>query len=107
MKNISRNIFDVLIVSLYIVVTWILSVVGSLQTLRMLTTLRIIRLLRLGKLMRIMRSFKELWLIVNGLLDSLKTLGWVSLLLVLLLYVCAIFTTIQGWSVSLEKWEVE
>merc|ERR1712072_471244 len=39
--------------------------------------------------------FKELWLVVNGLMESLKTLMWVSLLLLLFLYICAIFTTMQ------------
>lgn len=72
---------------------------------------RVVRLLRLGRLAHLLRPFKELWLIImgarirpvttsdgfssSGVVDSLKTLGWVSLLLLLVLYVCAIFTTLQ------------
>jgi len=44
---------------------------------------------------RMLRMFRELWLIVNGLVNSMKTLGWVGLLLVCFLYVCAIFLTTQ------------
>ncbi|KAF4677932.1 hypothetical protein FOL47_008036 [Perkinsus chesapeaki] len=89
------NCLDFVIISLGIVETWLLAPIGSAANLRMLTTLRVVRLLRLGRLVHLLRSFKELWLIINGLLDSLKTLGWVSLLLLLVLYVCGIFTTIQ------------
>jgi len=39
--------------------------------------------------------FQALWFIVQGLSNCLVTLGWVTLLMVLFLYVCAIFTTTQ------------
>lgn len=62
---------------------------------RALTCLRVIRMLRLVRFVRMLRMFRELWLIVNGLVNSMKTLGWVGLLLVCFLYVCAIFLTTQ------------
>merc|ERR1719217_1631873 len=58
-------------------------------------TLRVVRMFRLVRLIRLLKMFKELWLVVNGLMESLKTLGWVSILLLLFLYIMAIFTTMQ------------
>ncbi|KAF4727519.1 hypothetical protein FOZ62_000252, partial [Perkinsus olseni] len=89
------NTLDCIIVTLGIIETWFLAPIGNASNFRMLTSLRVIRLLRLGRLVHLLRSFKELWLIIMGLVDSLKTLGWVCLLLLLVLYVCGIFTTIQ------------
>ena len=42
---------------------------------------------------RLLRMFKELWLICAGLMESIKTLGWVGLLLFIWVYIFAIFTT--------------
>ena len=42
---------------------------------------------------RLLRMFRELYLICAGLLESVKTLGWVGLLLFIWVYVFAIFTT--------------
>lgn len=89
------NILDFCLVCLAVADTWILTFMGGSSNLRMLSVLRVIRMLRLVRLIRLLRMFKELWLIVNGLIESTKTLGWVALLLVLFLYICAIFTTMQ------------
>merc|ERR1719473_408244 len=77
------------------VIEAIMSIMNLGSKLRMLSALRVIRMFRLVRLIRLLNMFKELWLVVHGLLESLKTLGWVSLLLVLFLYICAIFTTMQ------------
>merc|ERR1719473_2555744 len=77
------------------VIEAIMSIMNLGSKLRMLSALRVIRMFRLVRLIRLLKMFKELWLVVHGLLESLKTLGWVSLLLVLFLYICAIFTTMQ------------
>lgn len=59
---------------------------------KMLPVLRIIRLVRLVRLVRLLRFFRELWLVVAGLLQALSTLGWVAFLLLCLIWVCAIFS---------------
>lgn len=91
------NLCDFFLVILAITDTWILSLIIQSKegNLRALSTLRVIRMMRLARLIRLLRSFKELWLIVNGLIESMKTLFWVSLLLVLVLYVCGIFLTMH------------
>jgi len=91
----SWNCLDFCLVMSAIVDTYILTFVGSGGGIRMLSALRVVRMLRLVRFVRMLRMFKELWLIVHGLLNSMKTLGWVGLLLCCLLYVFAIFLTNQ------------
>merc|ERR1719399_1724412 len=42
-------------------------------------------------MVRLLRAFKELWLIVKGMIDALSTIFWASCLLLLCIYVVAIF----------------
>jgi voltage-gated sodium channel len=62
--------------------------------LRIFSTLRVLRMLRLVRFVRLLRLFQELWLIVSGLINSMRTLAWVALLLVMLVYVLGIFLTV-------------
>ncbi|CEM04539.1 unnamed protein product [Vitrella brassicaformis CCMP3155] len=89
------NLLDCALVFLGLVDTYVLTFIGQGGKLRALSILRIARMLRLVRLVRLLRMFRELWLIVFGLIQSLKTLGWVALLLLLILYVMAIFITIM------------
>eukprot|EP00400_MALV-I_sp_L67-5_P000020 gene20-395_t len=90
------NIMDFVLVIIAIVDTWILTPFTSeCGALRMITAMRILRMLKLVPLVRRMSFLKELWLITSGLVESLKTLAWVSVLLMLFLYVCGIFVTMQ------------
>lgn len=89
------NIFDFLLVALTILDTFILAPMSNGGSVRVVGALRVIRMMRLVRLIRLLPRFKELWLIVNGLAHSLKTLGWVSLLLMVTLYFFAIFATQQ------------
>merc|ERR1719301_417462 len=78
-----------------VVDVWILSQMEDQGSMKSVSVLRVIRMLRLVRLIRLFRVFKELWLVVSGLMESMRTLGWVSILLVLFVYVCGIFTTMQ------------
>ena len=81
------NIMDFVLVVIAVVDTWILTpFTSACGALRMITALRILRMLKLVPLVRRMSFLKELWLIGNGLMESMKTLMWVSLLLIL--YYC-------------------
>jgi len=89
------NIVDFSLVMLAIVDVWIMSAVAEKGSLKSFSVLRVIRMLRLARLIRLLKVFKELWLVVSGLIESMKTLGWVSVLLILFIYVCGIFMTMQ------------
>jgi Ca2+-binding EF-hand superfamily protein len=57
------------------------------------TILRVFRVVRLARIIRLLRFFKELWLLVSGILAAAKFLCWVWLLLLIVIYVFAVFTT--------------
>lgn len=86
------NCLDFFLVWLSIIDGFILGIVlGGSGALQGLSILRILRLVRVVKMVRLLKAFKELWLIVKGLLDSIKTIFWASLLLIMMLYVFSIF----------------
>jgi voltage-gated sodium channel len=89
------NLIDFGLVMMAIVDVWILKVLNSEGNMKSVSVLRVVRMLRLVRLIRLFRVFKELWLVVSGLIESMRTLGWVSILLVLFVYVCGIFVTMQ------------
>ena len=56
----------------------------------MLLLTGIFRLIRLARLARLLKTLRELWLLVAGLVASVKTLFWATLMLVLCVYVASI-----------------
>eukprot|EP00434_Breviolum_minutum_P011193 symbB.v1.2.009876.t1/scaffold632.1/size217234/15 len=91
------NVADFIIVSVSVVDTLILIPFGVGGTARVVAMLRFVRMMRLARLLRLLKLFKELWLMVSGLLQSLKTLGWICLVALLFCYACAIIcTTVIG-----------
>lgn len=87
------NILDFFLVSLSIVDVVVLgTILGSQAGLKQLSVLRILRLLRIIKMVRLLKAFRELWLIVKGMIVSIPTICWASTLLVGCLYVFGIFT---------------
>ena len=46
-------------------------------------------------MVKFLRLFKELWLIVSGVAASVKTIVWVSFLLLIVLYIAGIFVTLS------------
>mmetsp|Transcript_3069 Transcript_3069/g.6901 ORF Transcript_3069/g.6901 Transcript_3069/m.6901 type:complete len:464 (-) Transcript_3069:130-1521(-) len=89
------QVLDFTVVVLAVIDTFALAIDGNGGKLRLLTILRILRLIPAVRLVRSWSVFKELWLLVGGLVTSIKALGWVFMVLVLILYVCAIFITTE------------
>lgn len=88
------NMVDFLIVGAALIDTLILTPLGNSSNTRLFAMARIVRLLRLLRLVRLLKIFKELWLVANGLLQSMKTIGWMCVIVFIFLYICAIFATI-------------
>jgi hypothetical protein len=58
------------------------------------STIRLVRIMTVGRLVRVVTQFRELGLI-SGFLDAIKTLMWVSIFLLFLLYIAAVFVTVE------------
>lgn len=73
---------------------WILIPLGTdISFLRIFTVLRALRLVRLARAVRLFPAFKEMWLLVRGLLSSMTTMFWMMIIIVCLIYVFAIIAT--------------
>ena len=85
------NWLDFSLVALSVVDVWIIGPIGINADLRMMSMLRMLRLIRLARLFRLFRMFKELTLLVNGFVDSVKTLFWALIFLSIMVYIFSIF----------------
>ena len=91
------NWIDLSIVSLSVLDSWVWTFVqsgGGFEA-RAFFGIKIIRMLRLLRFVRLLRMFESLWLVVQGLLASIRTIVWVMALLFVIVYIFAVFTTIQ------------
>eukprot|EP00928_Gymnodinium_smaydae_P031802 TRINITY_DN23223_c0_g5_i1.p1 TRINITY_DN23223_c0_g5~~TRINITY_DN23223_c0_g5_i1.p1 ORF type:complete len:617 (-),score=132.74 TRINITY_DN23223_c0_g5_i1:104-1954(-) len=59
--------------------------------LRALTVLRSMRLLRLVRIVRKVEAFHEVWLLLRGLSDSVRTLVWTIVVIFFITYIFAVF----------------
>lgn len=81
--------FDTSVTLLGCVDTWVFTLMAggaSGNPLGSLTVLRVFRLMRLVRLVRVLRMFNELIVLIQTLADSIKAVGWMSLLLGMILY---------------------
>lgn len=94
------NVFDCVVVGLQLVELCFLVVSGSkgfnVSAFRVLRFLRLVRVVRLA---RIMRLFGELRTIVVSIIGSMRSLGWTVLLLLLMIYMIAVYLTqlVSDW----------
>ena len=88
------NLVDGILVIMAVTDMWVLPLAAVTSSgLRNMTILRLIRILRVIRLVRFLRMFEQLWVLVVGILASFKTMSWVCLLLLGLIYSCAISCT--------------
>ncbi|CAE8714655.1 unnamed protein product [Polarella glacialis] len=82
--------FDIVLVASGIVANWILEpVMGHLDQIGPLMVLRTVRLCRLARTVRVLVKFRELWMLVRGLLNSANTMVYTMVLLIIIVYVFA------------------
>jgi len=87
------NWVDFIIVVASSIDTLVLSPLGVGGAGKLVSLMRFIRMLRLARLVRLLKLFKELWLMVSGIMQSLKTLGWISVVAFVFSYAWAIYAT--------------
>ncbi|CAD7965865.1 unnamed protein product [Amoebophrya sp. A25] len=87
-------LLDILIVSVSVVDAWIMQLVASDESgSANLSGFRVLRMLRVLRSVKLVRYFKDLWLLVNGLVQSMRSIAWVMVLLSIFIYCCALFMT--------------
>jgi len=86
-------LFDLALVLMMIVETWVLAFLGPIAAMKQVSILRLLRLTRLFRMAKLMRYFPELQLIVKGMVAAVRSVGSAGFLLVLVLYVFAIIFT--------------
>ncbi|CAE7884733.1 CACNA1B [Symbiodinium microadriaticum] len=70
---------------------------ASTVSMPVVRSLRVARVFRVLRLARLLRSVKQLYKLINGVVQSLASVGWVILLTFLLLYSAAlVFTSLVG-----------
>lgn len=87
------NLFDFFIVIVGVVDQWIFTVIfgrGNEQMSNMVSTLRVVRLLRVLKLFK---RYRQLDLLMVGLIGSVKSVFWVAIMFLILVFTTAIFVT--------------
>lgn len=80
---------DALFVLIGILSTWILAPLSRRGEARQFTLLRIVRLVRLARAVRLLYKFRQLWILVQGVLSSLSTIMYVIIMVNVILYVLA------------------
>jgi len=96
------GIFDFLVTVLGCTDAWIITPILSTQSggdgegsrMSSITVLRIFRLLRLARLIRVLRMFNELVVLVQTLGNSIRAVGWMSLLLGMIIYTGSVICVI-------------
>lgn len=73
---------------------WILEPLGAdAGSMRFLTVVRILRLGRIVRTVRLVPQFTELWLLIQGLMQSLRPLLWIGVIMTMILYIFGIAAT--------------
>jgi len=87
------NWLDFCIVIVSVVETWILNFMEESGRLRVMGLLRCVRMLRLVRVFRLLRMFSPLYTTVMAFKEALSGLFYIGLIMLLGIYVCAIFIT--------------
>lgn len=94
------GIFDFTVTILGCVDAWVVTPImtmsseGGESPMSSFTVLRVFRLLRLARLIRVLRMFNELVVLVQTLANSMRAVGWMSLLLGMIIYTGSIICVI-------------
>lgn len=103
-------VFDSILVTCMVLETWVMAIVtliiggeGNASFLANFSALRLLRLLRLTRMARLMRSVPELMTLVKGMMSAVKSVSYIIIFLLLIMYIFAIvFTSIVGDNENLE-----
>jgi len=84
--------FDIFLVlcGLMDLASYVATAGGSIAILDTVLLVRVLRLARLARVLRLMIKFHTLWMLVQGLMNSLMTLVWTGLIICILLFIFSV-----------------
>eukprot|EP00746_Dinoflagellata_sp_MGD_P020836 gnl/MRDRNA2_/MRDRNA2_148556_c0_seq1.p1 gnl/MRDRNA2_/MRDRNA2_148556_c0~~gnl/MRDRNA2_/MRDRNA2_148556_c0_seq1.p1 ORF type:complete len:615 (+),score=129.25 gnl/MRDRNA2_/MRDRNA2_148556_c0_seq1:103-1947(+) len=91
------NCMDFCLVVLSVIDAWVIRQTGldKDMDLRSASLLRMLRLLKLGRILKLLHMFRELTVILQGLVGGLRSLFWAGCFMFLLLYLFAMVGTLN------------
>eukprot|EP00930_Biecheleria_cincta_P052918 TRINITY_DN38226_c0_g1_i1.p1 TRINITY_DN38226_c0_g1~~TRINITY_DN38226_c0_g1_i1.p1 ORF type:complete len:477 (-),score=93.35 TRINITY_DN38226_c0_g1_i1:13-1443(-) len=102
------NVFDYALVVISVADFVISATKSRSGGMRLISSLRIFRLLRVVRSIKGLKIVAGLWLIIQGILDSIRTVFWVTLAAIILIYCFAVaLTTLAGHEQSVkDQWHL-
>jgi len=91
----ASNTFDMVVVVMSVIDTFILQVLDLGGVLRFTTFMRFVRIMRLIRLVRLLKLTKELWMVTSSLGHAMKILAWVFVVMAMLLYISGMLVTAE------------
>lgn len=83
------NVLDLFVVTISVLDAWIMSPAGVDGG--GVSVLKILRLARLARVLKLLRSQRGLMLLIESILGSMKSMGWLAFMLAIIVYAYAIF----------------
>jgi len=111
-SNIALPCADLIVVLLRAIDVFVLTQMGMVTGLKLLSSLRVAHSASVIKSLRLVRFFRELWLIVSGVGETLHSLFYIMLILMVVLWCFAIMFTLavfddgnDAFDYSMAAWE--
>jgi hypothetical protein len=86
-KNLRWNLFDAAAVGITIIQEVAQAVFSGSVNLSIVRLFRLLKIVRVFRIVRVLRFFRDLRVMVLGIINSVKSLMWAILLLILLMYI--------------------
>jgi hypothetical protein len=86
----SWNLFDYFVISLSLFDITAAIITGETGKFRLALAIRILRVARIVRYIRGMKMFYRLWMTIRGFMDAMRTMLWVALMLLIIVYCCSI-----------------
>lgn len=97
------NCIDFLVVCVRVFDVWILSLAGVTTQLRLVSWLRCVHFVPFVKTMQLNKAFRELWLVLSAFGETIRTLFWVGVMTIGVVWICGILMAIQTRSNEAEE----
>lgn len=89
---VTTNFFDSMLVIVPAIQGWILKPLGyESEFIRKLQVLRILRIVRLVRMIRSIPFFREMWIMMRGLIECGRTLFWTYVMILAVLFLFGVF----------------